>query len=136
MTKALPFVFLVLAQPLTGWSQEKLSPYESVVRLKVYPAAAPIPSLKYQLLPEMRELNPGNPVQGYMKCFADQHPFFYGKESAKNREAWSTMPLKDLPVKDLAGGGGPLKLADEAARMDKADWQILMTLKNDPLNAL
>ena len=49
-------------------------PADEPVRLTVHPAAAPVPALKYQLLPEVRELNAGNPVQWYARCFADFDP--------------------------------------------------------------
>ena len=48
---------LVFAALLLGY------PADEPVRLTVHPAAAPVPALKYQLLPEVRELNAGNPVQ-------------------------------------------------------------------------
>ena len=96
------------------------------------PQAAPTPALKYQLLPEMREMNPGNPVQGYLLCFMEQNHFFFDKEAVENREKWQTMPLKDLPLKELHGyGGGALRQADYAARLDKPDWQILLKLRRD-----
>jgi len=36
---------------------------EPAARLTVSPAAVPKPALKYQLLPEVRELKPGNATQ-------------------------------------------------------------------------
>ena len=54
---------------------EEAAPTETVIRLHVQPMAAPTPSLRYQLLPEMRETNPGNPVQGYLICFMEQNHF-------------------------------------------------------------
>jgi hypothetical protein len=42
---------------------------ELLITLSVTPATAPQPALKYLLLPELRELNPGNPIQGYFKCY-------------------------------------------------------------------
>ena len=47
--------------------------------------AAPKPALKYQLLPEVRELQPGNPVQWYLRCFAEQRNFFFNKEVIEER---------------------------------------------------
>ena len=101
------------------------------------PQAAPKPALQYQLLPELREMNPGNPIQGYLVCFMEQNHFFYDKEAVENREKWQTMPLKDLPVKELHGyGGGALRQADYAARLDTPDWQILLKMRRDGVNTL
>ena len=41
---------------------------ETLIRLNVSPAPAPKPALRYRLLPELKEMNPGNPIQNYMKC--------------------------------------------------------------------
>ena len=41
---------------------------EMLIRLNVRPAPAPKPALRYRLLPELEEMNPGNPIQHYMKC--------------------------------------------------------------------
>ncbi len=114
----------------------------SIIRLTVQPMAAPKPALKYQLLPELRELSPGNPIQAYLKCFMEQQNFFFSKESQANREHWQTMPLKDLPLQELrASGYGPagssaLRQADYAARLDTPDWQILLQAKSEGINLL
>jgi hypothetical protein len=107
-------------------------PTETVIRLHVPPRAAPRPALKYQLLPELAELDPGNPIQGYLRCFMEQQNFFYNKEAIDERERLREMPLKDLPVKEQRGYGGyALRQADEAARLANPDWQILLKLKKD-----
>ena len=36
-------------------------PPEMLIRLTVQPMAAPKPALRYLLLPELKEMNPGNP---------------------------------------------------------------------------
>jgi hypothetical protein len=58
---------------------------ETVVRMMVRPMAAPKPALKYLLLPEVRELKPGNPAQYYLRCFAEQRNFFFNKQSVTQR---------------------------------------------------
>src|SRR5262249_22990660 len=65
----------------------------TVVRLGVRPMAAPKPALKYLLLPEVRELNPGNPVQWYVRCFQEQRNFFYSKEATAARARYRSLPL-------------------------------------------
>ena len=85
------------------------APTETVIRLNVQPMTAPKPALRYLLLPELKEMTPGNPIEGYLKCFLDQ-------DFSAEREAF---------------GKSALRHADRAARMDKPDWQILPKLKTD-----
>src|SRR6516162_5254934 len=110
---------------------------EPAVRLKVRPMAAPKPALKYQLLPEVGELNPGNPAQNYLKCFAEQRNFFYGKEAVAQRAGYLSMPLADLPADKLRDyGGNALRQADWAARLDTPDWQATQRIQGDGLDLL
>src|SRR5215213_12018117 len=97
--------------------------------LDVEPAAAPVPALKYQLLPEVAEMNPGNAVPAYLKCFAEQHRFFFQKEPSEERERLQKVPLTDIKPGQLTGyGGSALRQADHAARLEYADWNILPQL--------
>ncbi len=97
---------------------------EETVHLTVRPMSAPKPALKFQLLPEVRELNSGNAAQNYIKCFMEQRYFFFTKESAADRARYQTMPLAELPTETLSNyGGGALRQADWAARLDSLDWQ-------------
>ncbi|QJW99222.1 hypothetical protein [Frigoriglobus tundricola] len=102
------------------------SPAAPVTRLTVAPAAVAKPALKYQLLPEVNELKPGNPVQWYLRCFMEQRNFFFHKDSVAQRAQYQTMPLKELPAEELRNyGGSALTQADWAARLDTPDWQAL-----------
>jgi hypothetical protein len=103
---------------------------ETLIRLTVHPAAAPKPVLRYQLLPELKEMNPGNPIQNYLKCFMDEQKLFFDKEALQRREELLAMPLKELPARELQEYGGfALSQADWAARLDNPDWQILLNMK-------
>lgn len=98
---------------------------DATVRIAVSPAAIPKPALKYQLLPEARELKSGNPTQWYLRCFAEQRNFFFTKQAVADRARYRTMPLKNLPAQDLRNyGGNALTQADWAARLDTPDWQV------------
>jgi hypothetical protein len=108
---------------------------EPAVRLSVRPMPAPKPALKYQLLPEVRELNPGNPAQWYVRCFAEQQGFFFSKEAAAERARYQSMPLADLPADKLRDyGGNALRQADWAARLDAPDWQLTQRVQHDGLD--
>jgi hypothetical protein len=110
---------------------------ETVVRLNVQPMGVPTPALRYVLLPELKETNPGNPVQGYLKCFSEQQVFFFNKESVERRDRLLATPLKDLPAQELRDyGKHALRQADWAARLDRPDWQILQQLKTDGIGLL
>jgi hypothetical protein len=107
------------------------------VRLHVRAMPAPKPALKYQLLPELRELRPGNPAQNYLKCFAEQRNFFFGKEGVAQRERYLSLPLAELPAKDLREfGGNALRQADWAARLDALDWEALPHIQSQGQDAV
>src|SRR5690349_9652394 len=117
------FAFLLTA--MLAVPRADASTGETAVRLSIQPMAAPKPALKYQLLPEVRELQPGNSVQWYLRSFAEQRNFFFAKESVAARERYRTMPLKDVPGYELKGyGGHALTQADYGARLDTPDWQV------------
>src|SRR5262245_21655278 len=103
---------------------------ELLIRLSVAPAAAPKPALKYLLLPELREMNPGNPIQGYLKCYLEQYRFVFDEQEFDRRRILLAMPL-DEPTPGEAPGFSPFALAqlDAAARLDNPDWQILLKLR-------
>jgi hypothetical protein len=102
------------ALPLPGQADQTVTPNETVIRLNVQPMAAPKPALRYLLLPDMRELTPGNPIPNYLRCLLDQ-------DFTADRES--------LPR-------AALRQADRAARMDKPDWQILLKAKTDGFGLL
>jgi hypothetical protein len=117
-------------------ADETVSTPATLTRLNVSPAPAPKPALRYLLLPELQEMNPGNPVQNYMKCFMEQHKFFFDKAAFERREKLLTMPLRELPAKELTDYGSfPLRQADWAARLDTPDWQFLLKMRADGVSA-
>jgi hypothetical protein len=110
---------------------------ETLIRLTVQPAPAPKPALRYLLLPELKEVQPGNPCYNYLKCFMEAQKFFYDKEAFQRRDKLLAMPLKELPAQELQNyGGAHLKQADYAARLDNPDWQILQKLKAEGISLL
>jgi hypothetical protein len=118
-------------------AEQTTSTAETLIRLSVSPAPAPRPALRYRLLPELREMNPGNPIAGYMRCMLEQQRFFFDKEAFERREELLAMPLKELPALELEEYGRlALRHADRAARLDNPDWQVLLKLKSDGINLL
>ena len=128
-------IFAVLAHPCAAEQTSATS--EMLIRLNLMPAPAPKPALRYRLLPELREMNPGNPIQNYMKCMMEQKRFFFGEEAFHDREKLLTMPLKEMPAKELKDAGRyALSQVDWAARLDNPDWQVLLKLKADGFELL
>ena len=135
----LALLFLVALALCAGpcRAEQTTSPSETLIRLVVAPAPAPKPALRYLLLPELSEMNPGNPIHNYLKCCMEQHAFLYDKDSLDRYEKLLATPLKELPVQDMQDfGRAVLGQADWAARLDKPDWQIMLKLKTDGINLL
>jgi hypothetical protein len=101
----------------------------TVIKLDVQTQSAPKPALKYLLLPELKDMQQGNSIPAYYKCFAEQHNFYFGKEANAEREKWLHCPLSDLPPGLEDYGGSSARQADYAARLDAPDWQILTRIR-------
>jgi hypothetical protein len=128
-------LFLMLVVPCRA--QQAAAKPELLIKLSVTPAAAPKPALKYLLLPELRELKPGNPIQGYLKCYLEQYRFVFDEEEFDRRKTLLAMPLDEIPGPDVPEFGGfALAQVDTAARLDNPDWQILLKLKADGFETL
>jgi hypothetical protein len=132
MPRVLPCLLSLILLAVSCGADETGPKPETLVRLDVQPAPAPSPALRYQLLPELQEMSPGNPILGYFKCCMEQESFLFDKESFERREKLLAMPLKELPAHDLQEYGRTVLIqADRAARLDHPDWQIMTKLKTD-----
>lgn len=135
MARTLFVCALLAAVPSAALAQKPPEPTETLVRMAVQPAAAPQPALRYRLLPQLKDMEPGNPILGYQKCFNEQQNFWHSKPAVENRTKWETMPLHELPLQEMRNYGytmrGPLGRADYAARLANPDWQILLQLKRE-----
>jgi hypothetical protein len=102
------------AFPLCVRAEPTVTPTEMLIQLKVQPMPEPKPALRYLLLPELKEMQPGNPIPNYLRCLLDQD--------------------FSSPVEALRASA--LRQADRAARLDKPDWQILLKAKSDGVSLL
>ncbi len=57
----------VFALPVRA--EPKLTKTELLIELTVQPRAEPKPALRYLLLPELKEMSPGNPIPNYLKGY-------------------------------------------------------------------
>jgi hypothetical protein len=126
--KRLTVPMLCLLAP--GLSAAAPKSKDQFVTLDVQPAAAPTPVMRYTLLPEVAEMNPGNAVPAYLKSFCEQINFFHSKEAVEERERLRQCPLTDIKPGQLKNYGGyALKQTDHAARLEYADWNILPQIR-------
>ena len=109
-----------------------------IVPLTVDAAAPQRPVLKHRLLPELREVQTGNQIQAFYKCFFEQNDLFHKKESTDKQEAWLKAPLKDLAgERELIGYARvAVNQANYAARLDTIDWQITNLVKSEGVNVI
>ena len=114
MSRMLLCCAVLAALSLPARAEQVMTDTETIIRLKVRPRAEPKPALRYLLLPDLKELQPGNPIPNYLRCLLDQ-------DFTSSQEALTSSALRE---------------ADRAARMDKPDWQILLKLKTEGIGLL
>ncbi len=98
-----------------------------VVKLSLQPAKAPVPALKFALLPEVRELRPGNAALLYQRAQAQEWwGFFYRLPEAQKIHEWREMPLQKMPAESVKKvlPSGALREIDLAARREFCDWEL------------
>jgi hypothetical protein len=130
------------AQPGIGRVPEPIP----IRKLSITPAREPEPSMRWRLLPEVRDTTPGNAVVLYYRAFSPEWLSFYRRD-AKTPEALNaamTMPISDL--KTLAADpSGPigwienaplLKELDRAARRQYCDWDLVTRAREEGIGML
>ena len=120
-------------------SAQKADSPNAAVKITLYPAAAPVPALKYQLLPPFLERRPGNAALHYLKTPCEGESLFGDGEFWDTACKWAEMPLPELrKARDAdqrtqekrflwLGNGNPgwmLGEIERGARRESCDWDI------------
>src|SRR5262249_51644088 len=113
-------------------------PTENLVNLTVQPAAAPVPALRFVLLPELSEMKPGNSLYGYFRAFYPEQSILHSAEAQNKREMWLALALKDLPRSEVRQYvyGFAFRGVFYGARLDHCDWEILDRIRKEGINLL
>jgi hypothetical protein len=112
-------------------------PPEEVVRVTIRPAATPVPALKYQFLPEVRDLISGNALIHYHRAV-----LLAGKPPGPDDKYWNwvVMQTKELPRDEvrsyLQRYRQVFRELGLAARCDHCDWQFRERARTDAFSAL
>jgi hypothetical protein len=112
-------------------------PPVETIRFVIHPAAAPVPALKYELLPSAEEITPGNAVQTYYRAFSPEW-FTLGRDTKTYEQISDSLatPLKDLPRESWVLNSHQLREVDLAARREYCDWQFTERIKKEGIGLL
>lgn len=111
----------------------------TVIKLTLRPQAAPVPALKYQLLPELRDQTPGNAALLYYRAFSPEYQYPFREKAIQDQiDKWS-LNARQVPEKSLgqhAVQAGALRELDRAARREYCDWEMTARLRRQGPNML
>jgi hypothetical protein len=117
-------VLVLLALCLTARAQNES------IWLALSPAPAPKPSLKYRLLPDRRELIPGNAAAIYYRgmAFFVENQGLLMEIKEQHWDKWLAMPVDELPRDEVRGKLGAarnlLREFEVGARRRDCDWSL------------
>ena len=98
MYRRLASVALVMLAVPPASAQE----IEKPIQLIIHPTPAPIPALRYQLLPQVKDLTPGNRALLYYRSFSPEWEDWRRRPGFLNQvDSALHAPLGELPRKDL-----------------------------------
>ena len=109
-----------------------LPPKATVLKMTLHPAAIASPALKYTLLPEVRDLRPGNAALLYQR--AQSHEWWSNFLRADGNEKNSNlleMPFRKMPSEKVLLIRGALEEMDLAARREYCDWEMGPRLREE-----
>src|ERR687887_746655 len=124
MKRLLPSLALLVTAVLPARAQPR--PGEPI-RLTIHPAAEPVPALKYRLLPELDEQEPGNRALLYYRSLSPEWwPNIRRPEVMEKINKALTTPLKDLHRAEFGWvtHSGMLRHMDRAARLETLAWGL------------
>ena len=107
-----------------------------VKKLTVAPAALPSPALKYQLLPALRHMTPGNAALFYQRAHSPDWWATLSKRKILEGEKldhWLELPLENLPRQEMRflDNFGGLRETDLAARHEDCNWELTERVKDE-----
>jgi hypothetical protein len=105
--------------------------------LTLHPAAAPVPALKYRLLPELRDQTPGNALVLYYRAFSPEWMQHRKPEMAKVIDQWVLDP-RQPPGQELrwVENYKALQEIDLGARRQYCDWELADRLRKEGISML
>jgi hypothetical protein len=109
----------------------------TVVKMTIHAAVAPVPALKYQLLPEVPDLKPGNAALLYQRAHSTDWWFHFIRNNESEKIAnFLDMPLRKMPRERGMLLAGPLREMDLAARREYCDWELTPRLREEGYSLL
>src|SRR5688500_8032600 len=85
MIRSVTTLLVLLGSATAAVAQPPVKPTQLTLR----PAAAPVPALRYRLLPEVREQSPGNAAQLYYRAYSPEWQSYRRPEVLKELDQWS-----------------------------------------------
>jgi hypothetical protein len=128
MSRNLGCLMLLLAAVPAATAQTR--PPNDPVRLTLHPAALAVPATAYRLLPDARDMVPGNAAAIYYRAFAPlaDNTTLFDEVKSGQWDLWLAMPIKDLPRAEIRSKlevvAPLLRELDLAARRRDCDWQL------------
>jgi hypothetical protein len=119
--------------------QAAADPPDATVKITLYPAAAPRPALKYQLLPPFLERRPGNAAVWWNRLLAERQQYYaeFDNKFLMNGkyEKWMDIPIGDPREKEyrqkelaevipLLNTESIFRDMERAASYESCDWQL------------
>jgi hypothetical protein len=144
-------IALVLANPATADPPDKAAKQPAnpagspqIIALSVSTTPAPVPTLRYELLPPARSRLPGNAAVDYLRAVNLLPPWPRDAAEGQNLhddiDRWSGASLDEFPAAEVAAflkKYEPMFAAfDRAVRYERCDWQLGPYLSPDQLDGL
>jgi hypothetical protein len=111
-----------------------------VRKLTIQATPAPVPALRYRLLPELRDSTPGNAVLLYYRAFAPEwgHNVRGNKDLQEKFEKALEVPPAEVKALGLefVRNWAALKEVDRAARRAYCDWEMVPRVREDGIGLL
>jgi hypothetical protein len=131
--------YVWIALVFSAWAANVRAQPTETIRLTVHPAAAPVPALTYQFLPDAAEVLPGNAALFYQRAYSPEWLSHRRMpDIGEKLEAWRKAPLKELPREEMAWLATylPLRELYYAVRHEMCDWDLRDRVRKEGITLL
>ena len=109
------------------------------VKFNLTPREAPVPALKYLLLPNLRDLKPGNAALFYQRAHSPE----FLMASVRHPDWGKVNHFLEIPLQELSAKKvetvlirNALREIDRAARSEQCNWELLQRLREDGITLM